>query len=321
MKRAMKLGAADYIFKLTSKPEELLRILNELPYEQPENEAEKLLRKNRSAIKQRLIRMAAQRSYPYRAELQEEFRQMELKTEFQKPYCVLLSRFSREIHEKDSAVLRYAMENMTQEVFEDGLCAETYPYTANSILVIVQQTGTMQPIEQIRRTFSRLYEYAARYLGLHLEGCLSTAHTGMEQFADALTECERTIDRHLPHAEGELQQYSGETRAEIVAVKRYVQNNLTAELTVKDAAELCSMSESYFSHLFKKETGISFVDYVNTQRVCRAEELLRTSDKRISEIAQEVGVENSNYFSVMFRKLRGISPQEYRSSARAKSRI
>ena len=221
VKRAMKLGAADYIFKLTSKPEELLRILNELPYEQPENEAEKLLRKNRSAIKQRLIRMAAQRSYPYRAELQEEFRQMELKTEFQKPFCVLLSRFSREIHEKDSAVLRYAMENMTQEVFEGGLCTETYPYTANSILVIVQQTGTMQPIEQIRRTFSRLYEYAARYLGLHLEGCLSTVHTGMEQFSDALTECERTLDRHLPHAEGELQQYSGETRAEIVAVKRY----------------------------------------------------------------------------------------------------
>ena len=303
VKRAMKLGAADYIFKLTSKPDE----------------AEKLLRKNRSAIKQRLIRMAAQRSYPYRAELQEEFRQMELKTEFQKPYCVLLSRFSREIHEKDSAVLRYAMENMTQEVFEGGLCTETYPYTANSILVIVQQTGTMQPIEQIRRTFSRLYEYAARYLGLHLEGCLSTVHTGMEQFSDALTECERTLDRHLPHAEGELQQYSGETRAEIVAVKRYVQNNLTAELTVKDAAELCSMSESYFSHLFKKETGISFVDYVNTQRVCRAEELLRTSDKRISEIAQAVGVENSNYFSVMFRKMRGISPQEYRNQK--KSRI
>ena len=244
---------------------------------------------------------------------------MELKTEFQKPYCVLLSRFSREIHEKDSAVLRYAMENMTQEVFEGGLCTETYPYTANSILVIVQQTGTMQPIEQIRRTFSRLYEYAARYLGLHLEGCLSTVHTGMEQFSDALTECERTLDRHLPHAEGELQQYSGETRAEIVAVKHYVQNNLTAELTVKDAAELCSMSESYFSHLFKKETGISFVDYVNTQRVCRAEELLRTSDKRISEIAQAVGVENSNYFSVMFRKMRGISPQEYRNQK--KSRI
>ena len=61
------------------------------------------------------------------------------------------------------------------------------------------------------------------------------------------------------------------------------------------------------------------MDYVNTQRVCRAEELLRTSDKRISEIAQEVGVENSNYFSVMFRKIRGISPQEYRNQK--KSRI
>lgn len=193
------------------------------------------------------------------------------------------------------------------------------PYTANSILVIVQQTGTMQPIEQIRRTFSRLYEYAARYLGLHLEGCLSTVHTGMEQFSDALTECERTLDRHLPHAEGELQQYSGETRAEIVAVKRYVQNNLTGRADRQGRGRAMQHDESYFSHLFKKETGISFVDYVNTQRVCRAEELLRTSDKRISEIAQAVGVENSNYFSVMFRKMRGISPQEYRNQK--KSRI
>ena len=43
------------------------------------------------------------------------------------------------------------------------------------------------------------------------------------------------------------------------------------------------------------------------------------ANKRISEIAQEVGVENSNYFSVMFRKIRGISPQEYRNQK--KSRI
>ena len=97
------------------------------------------------------------------------------------------------------------------------------------------------------------------------------------------------------------------------------QNCGSGDLSVGQAAAQLGLSEGHLSHLFKKETGISFVDYVNTQRVCRAEELLRTSDKRISEIAQAVGVENSNYFSVMFRKMRGISPQEYRNQK--KSRI
>ena len=72
------------------------------------------------------------------------------------------------------------------------------------------------------------------------------------------------------------------------------------------------MSESYFSHRFKEETGLSFVNYVNRERANRAAALLLSTDSRVSEIARLVGIDNPNYFSILFKKWMGVSPNEYR---------
>ena len=101
-------------------------------------------------------------------------------------------------------------------------------------------------------------------------------------------------------------------RPEIDAVCRSIEKDPAQSLSVKDAAQQCHMSESYFSHLFKKETGVSFVDFVNRQRIRHAARLLETSTLRVGEVAVQVGLENPNYFSVLFRKWKGESPQEYR---------
>ena len=102
-------------------------------------------------------------------------------------------------------------------------------------------------------------------------------------------------------------------RNEIVIVKQFVHQNLNKNLTVQMAAKISNMSESYFSHLFKNETGISFVNYVNQARIARAEILLRETGRKISDIAEEVGIDNPNYFSSLFKKLTGKSPNECRS--------
>ena len=73
------------------------------------------------------------------------------------------------------------------------------------------------------------------------------------------------------------------------------------------------MSESYFSHLFKKETGVSFVDFVNQHKIRKAADLLQNTNLRINEVAAQIGIDNPNYFSVLFKKCKGEAPQEYRS--------
>lgn len=105
---------------------------------------------------------------------------------------------------------------------------------------------------------------------------------------------------------------SAKGRSEIAAVRQFVRQNLEKDLSVHTAAKIANMSESYFAHQFKDETGMSFVNYVNHQRIERAEALLRQTDKKISEIAMCVGIDNPNYFSILFKKLTGRSPNECR---------
>ena len=103
-------------------------------------------------------------------------------------------------------------------------------------------------------------------------------------------------------------------KKEIAKIIVYVSSNLGKELTVANVAGMANMSESYFSHLFKTEMGVSFVDYLNHLRIGKAKDLLLHSDLRINEIACQVGIGNPNYFSILFRKLEGASPVEFRNS-------
>ncbi len=105
-------------------------------------------------------------------------------------------------------------------------------------------------------------------------------------------------------------------REDIKRIKLYMRNNLDKELTVSSMAEMLGLNGSYFSHVFKKEIGYNFVDYVNNARINRAKELLITTDYRVYEIAKMVGIDNPNYFSILFKKITGQSPNDIRSKTR-----
>ena len=102
-------------------------------------------------------------------------------------------------------------------------------------------------------------------------------------------------------------------RKDIIMAKEFVRNNLSERLSVAQVSEFLNMNASYFSHLFKKETGKSFIDYVNETRINKAKELLATTDYRIYEISAMVGIDSPNYFSILFKKITGKSPNDIRS--------
>ena len=103
-------------------------------------------------------------------------------------------------------------------------------------------------------------------------------------------------------------------RREIALVKSYVCDHLSEELSIVRIGEVAGMSESRFSHVFKEETGISFMEYVGMVRMEKARELLQNTDLRINEIAEQIGISNPNYFSAQYKKRTGQSPNEFRRS-------
>ena len=90
----------------------------------------------------------------------------------------------------------------------------------------------------------------------------------------------------------------------------YIQKNLPGEISLSDIAYRFSVSCEHFSRRFKKETGFGFCEYVNLLRMKRAETLLKQSEgMSVAQIAAECGFFDSNYFSVKFKKMYGISPK------------
>lgn len=88
--------------------------------------------------------------------------------------------------------------------------------------------------------------------------------------------------------------------------------DLTDDLSLKSISKKLSVNPTYLSALFKKECGCTLTDYVNSKRIEHAIGLLKNSDKLVSTIAGECGVEDTNYFIRLFKKHTGITPNQYR---------
>ena len=98
----------------------------------------------------------------------------------------------------------------------------------------------------------------------------------------------------------------------IAKVCEYIEQNLDKELSLSDVAALVNMSESAFSHFFKKRTGLTYINYVNNQRIAKACTLLSDTTLSASEICYDCGFNNKSNFIRIFRKKKGMSPIEYR---------
>jgi len=99
----------------------------------------------------------------------------------------------------------------------------------------------------------------------------------------------------------------------ISKVCRYIEEHISHKITLSDAAELVNMSDSAFSHFFKKQTGISFITYVNNLRVAKACDLLANTNLSASEICYDCGFNNKSNFIRLFTKRKNMTPIEYRN--------
>ena len=84
-------------------------------------------------------------------------------------------------------------------------------------------------------------------------------------------------------------------------------------LTVKIVADELNISDSYLTKLFKSNTNYTFLEILTVYRMKKALALLYETDMKIYEIAEEVGYQDTRYFSMVFQKYLGVSPSQYRS--------
>ncbi|MBP1992110.1 response regulator [Paenibacillus eucommiae] len=92
----------------------------------------------------------------------------------------------------------------------------------------------------------------------------------------------------------------------------YIREHLDQHLTLQQVAKFVHLNPNYLSEVFKKEMGLSYIEFITQERMNRAANILRSTDKKVSEIALEVGYEDMKYFSQQFKKYMGRTPSEFR---------
>jgi len=95
----------------------------------------------------------------------------------------------------------------------------------------------------------------------------------------------------------------------------FLEQNYQNRITVEEVAEVAHMSVRNFQRVFHKVFGVSVIDYLIRLRVSHAAYLLQQRDKSVTQIAFEVGFQESSYFSRQFRRFMGVNPKDYRGSA------
>ena len=95
----------------------------------------------------------------------------------------------------------------------------------------------------------------------------------------------------------------------------YILNHPTERFSTETLCRITNLSPSTLRRLFKEHTGKSPGAFIQDLRLMIAARRLLVTDARISDIAYQVGFEDPNYFSRMFRKNFGVSPQAYRENA------
>lgn len=112
-----------------------------------------------------------------------------------------------------------------------------------------------------------------------------------------------------------LSERSDTTKSFVTRAIEYVKEHYAdSDLSIETICGYLNVSAAYFSTVFKKETGKTFINYLTDYRMEEAVELLLTQNEKTYVIAEKVGYSDPNYFSYVFKKQFGMSPSKYKTS-------
>ena len=112
----------------------------------------------------------------------------------------------------------------------------------------------------------------------------------------------------------ELMRTDGREDYIISFILAYVEKNYQAEIYLNLLAQELKLSPSYVSSYFKEKTGVGLMDYINSYKIEKAAQVLLSSNQKVKDVAESVGIANVNTFIRLFKKYKDLTPNEFRRS-------
>lgn len=237
-------------------------------------------------------------------------------------------------HTHNHIELFYITGGNGQFLIEDHL----YPVNANHLIIInpnvthTEVSLNAQPLEYIVLGIEGIelaisdnsngrFCILDHFESAEIHGCLRNIlrememkNTGYEDICQAFMEIliirlMRSTNLAVP---AEPQVITGNKQC--AAVRRYIDLHFKEPLSLDQLAEEAHMNKYYLSHAFKREYGVSPINYMIGKRLDESKYLLSETDLSMSQIAQLLGFSSLSYFSQVFRRTQSVTPMEFRQS-------
>ena len=126
-------------------------------------------------------------------------------------------------------------------------------------------------------------------------------------------ELKKKIFNIIDKASTEVDEYKKNKKKDTIdRIKSIINQNYNKDISTKYLSEIMYLNQNYLGQLFKNEAGISINDYLNRVRITKAKSLIKNTELMIYEVAEQVGFNDPQYFSTVFKKVVGVSPKEYK---------
>ena len=237
-------------------------------------------------------------------------------------------------HTHNHTELFYIVGGKGQFLIQDQL----YPVNINNLVIInpnithTEVSLNAQPLEYIvlgiegielaaSKDSSSQFSILDHFESVEISGCLRNILREMEQKSTGYEDvCQaymeiliiRLMRSTTLAVPAEPQVISGNRQCAVI--KRFIDLHFKESLTLEQLAEEAHMNKYYLSHAFKREYGISPINYMISRRIEESKYLLAETDLSMSQIAQLLGFSSLSYFSQAFRRTQSISPKDYRKN-------
>ncbi|WP_019913071.1 response regulator transcription factor [Paenibacillus sp. HW567] len=303
VKEAVRIGVVDYLHKPTMDAEEIAAALKKAvaALEQFHQEAvpQGHTDKDRDQFVQLLL--AAAELPPDWAE---RWQRLGLEAIYGQGYQLAVLRMADNGAAEPQTTLarfmsfRYFLEEYTSREWGGILLSREH----QELVWLLPLDGGKAEAGAMQAYLGQLEQSLFKMLGIRLAYSYSRVHRKAEELLEA----------YRGAASGELVG-GGKLSGIIRLATAYIDEHLLEDVTLARTAEQIHVSVSHLSRLFLKETGQHFNEYVTAKKMLLARKLLRDSNRKVYEVAEELGYANPHYFSKLFKDDTGVTPLEFRN--------
>lgn len=229
--------------------------------------------------------------------------------------------------EKDNSSIKSDVKNQLSEELENKLKNLLKSRNQAAVKEIIFETVGLRHCDkdgwsflEVKQTVKRVCNVLADYLSegkthqmiIDVESMIDLAaktieNLEVESLCDVIEEMIDTME------DLQVEEDTGSIKSVVKLSVKYINTNFFEELTLASLANKFNVESSYFSKMFRQETGSNLMLYIAKKRIDKAKEYMIDSKINLTEIAFMVGYDDYTYFNRVFRKMTGVSPRDYRN--------